>query len=111
MKTIYLIIITIVFYLLLYVPYGTVEWHKTTVSKTDIKKINDVDVYMIYTNDGTYTLEDDMFFLNFSSSDLFGKIQENKTYLFKVNGFRIPILSMYKNIISFKEIDSISTGN
>lgn len=58
--------------------------------------------YLIYTEDGTYMLEDEPFYGNFRSSDWYGKIKVDSTYEFTTIGWRIGILSEYPNIVEFK---------
>ena len=58
--------------------------------------------YLIYTEAGTFKLEDDIFYGNFNSSDWYGQIHRDSTYTFEVVGYRIGILSSYPNIVNFK---------
>ena len=58
--------------------------------------------YIIYTEAGTFKLEDDMFYGNFNSSDWYGQIHRDSTYTFETVGYRIGILSSYPNIVHFK---------
>jgi len=39
------------------------------------------------------------------SSDLYGKIKVGETYEAKVYGWRMPIFSSYKNIVSVEEVE------
>jgi len=58
--------------------------------------------YLIYTEDGTYKLEDELLYGNFRSSDWYGKIKVDSTYEFTTIGFRIGFMSEYPNIVKFK---------
>jgi len=58
--------------------------------------------YVIYTEAGTFKLEDDMFYGNFNSSDWYGQIHRDSTYTFETVGYRVGILSSYPNIVHFK---------
>lgn len=58
--------------------------------------------YLIYTEDGTYKLEDELLYGNFRSSDWYGKIKVDSTYEFTTIGFRIGFMSEYPNIVDFK---------
>jgi len=60
--------------------------------------------YLIYTDVSEYKITDQFFYGKFNSSNLYGKLEIGKTYEFEIRGFRIPILSMYPNIKSYKEI-------
>lgn len=56
--------------------------------------------YLVFTDDGTFEITDSLVFGRFSSSDVYGRMREGKTYEFAVAGFRQPVLSMYPNIVS-----------
>jgi len=58
--------------------------------------------YLIYTEAGTFKLEDELLYGNFNSSDWYGKIKPDSTYEFTTIGFRIGFLSEYPNIVEFK---------
>lgn len=58
--------------------------------------------YLIYTEDGTLKLEDELLYGNFNSSDWYGKIKVDSTYEFTTIGFRIGFLSEYPNIVKYK---------
>lgn len=57
----------------------------------------------IYTeNCGVFTVNDDPARLNFNSADTYGKVKEGEAYTFTATGYRIPLLSMFPNIITIK---------
>lgn len=58
--------------------------------------------YLIYTDHGAVSLEDDFFRGNWNSSDVYGNLHIGSTYTFKISGFRIGFFSMYPNIIEVK---------
>lgn len=58
--------------------------------------------YLVYTDKGTFKLEDDLFRGNFYSSDVYGKLRQDSTYTFKTSGYRIGFVSSYPNIIEVK---------
>jgi hypothetical protein len=58
--------------------------------------------YLVYTDKGTFKLEDDIFRGNFYSSDVYGKLKQDSTYKFKTSGYRIGFISSYPNIIEVK---------
>lgn len=58
----------------------------------------------IYSSCGVFQVQDMMFNLEFSSSDLFGSIEEGKTYNFDTTGKRIPFLSMFPIIRNASEV-------
>lgn len=57
--------------------------------------------YMIYTDRETFKNVDSLLSLKFNSSDYYGKINRGQTCTFKVNGVRVPFMSMYRNILDF----------
>lgn len=58
--------------------------------------------YVVYTDKGTFKLEDDMLRGNYYSSDVYGKLKQDSTYTFKTSGYRIGWASEYPNIIEVK---------
>jgi hypothetical protein len=74
--------------------------------KVKIAKTERVDKkYLIYTENGVYENTDTFCYMKFNSSDLYGKLSTKvgKEVTVKVTGLRIPILSMYKNIVQIKD--------
>lgn len=59
--------------------------------------------YVVFTDKGVYKNEDSLWAFKFNSSDLQGNLDRGKTYDCKVTGFRVPIISSYKNLLSCKE--------
>jgi hypothetical protein len=60
--------------------------------------------YLVYTDQGTYAVEDSFIFWRFNSSDVYGSIERGKTYSFYIVGWRIPFASVYPNIIRHEEL-------
>ena len=75
--------------------YGTLETNDTLVKSKEVKDGK----YMVYTEAGVYQVRDTWWFFNFNSSDLYNKLDPNKTYKIQSNGMRIGFLSTYQNII------------
>lgn len=84
--------------------YGTKDIVTITVTDKAVKRYNNNDRYIIYTNEETFELTDELFAAKFNSSDDYGKIQIGKTYKFVVCGWRVPWLSWYRNIIKINEV-------
>ena len=86
--------------------YANKETFTTTVTDKEriVKKSGEAldSYYLIYTENGTYKLEDELLYGNFRSSDWYGKIKVDSTYEFTTIGFRIGFLSEYPNIVDFK---------
>lgn len=58
--------------------------------------------YLVFTDRGVFKDKDNIWFLKFNSSDLFGQLQTGHRYTCKVNGLRIPLFSSYENLLSCK---------
>jgi hypothetical protein len=59
--------------------------------------------YLIFTDKGSFKLEDELFYGNFRSSDWYGQLRKDSTYTFDVIGYRIGYLSEYQNIVGFNK--------
>lgn len=59
---------------------------------------------LVFTDVTTFEVEDTWLFFRFDSHDFYGKIKKDCTYKIKAFGFRIPILSIYPNIVDIKKI-------
>jgi prepilin-type N-terminal cleavage/methylation domain-containing protein len=60
--------------------------------------------YLVYTDKTTYQIDDTWVHWRWDSSDVYGKIQAGKTYSCTLQGYRIPFLSMYPNVIDPVEV-------
>ncbi len=60
-------------------------------------------IYLIFTDKEVFENSDMIFKGKFNSSDFYSNIKIGKTYKFKVYGWRIPILSSYRNIYTYQE--------
>lgn len=56
--------------------------------------------YLIFTDKETFENTDSFLAMKFNSSDLYGSIREGATCDFTVTGWRVPVLSWYRNILS-----------
>ena len=59
--------------------------------------------YLVFTNKEVFEITDTLIYGRFDSSDAYNKIDEGKCYDVELQGFRLPFLSMYRNIITTKE--------
>ena len=74
------------------------------VTKTErINKSNE-SYYLVFAENEVYKNEDSFIRFKFNSSDFYRDIKEEECYEFTVQGWRIPFLSMYRNIY---KLDSI----
>ncbi len=85
--------------------------YEATVVDKEVNRSGSDSKYLIFTEttDGqvrVFENTDSMLKGKFNSSDMYAAIKEGETYTFTVYGYRIPILSMYENIITFKECES-----
>jgi hypothetical protein len=67
--------------------------------------------YMIYSDNETLENIDNIFIWKFDSSDIYGKIDMGDTYKFRVYGWRIPILGMYRNVISVQTLSDAKVSD
>ncbi len=60
--------------------------------------------YLIFTDHGVFRNDDAGWFVKYNSSDVYGNLDIGKRYRFKVYGWRIPIFSMYPNLVRAEEV-------
>ena len=87
-----------------YCAYGTQAEVTFTVTGKERVHSGQSGRYLVFTDAGTFEVTDSIFHGRFDSSDLYGRMQEGKTYRAKVYGFRIEISSAYQNILSVEEV-------
>lgn len=99
-----LIFITIIFNCIR--VYGTQEEVTFTISEKSVKRYDDNDKYLIFTEEGeVFQVTDEFWLFHFNASDLYGQLKDGGTYTVVVCGWRIPFFSKYRNIIEIKEIE------
>jgi hypothetical protein len=59
--------------------------------------------YLVYTESGTYRLQDSIFIGRFDTSDVYGQIDEDTCYEITSYGWRVPFFSTYPNIEDIEE--------
>lgn len=74
----------------------------TTESASKDSKVKST--YLIFTDHGVFRNDDAGWFVKYNSSDVYGNLDVGKHYRFKVYGWRIPILSMYPNLVKAEEV-------
>lgn len=101
------IIIAVIFALMLAVSAGMsfndTEYVVTVTDKERVIK-EDTSKYLVFTEDEqgnvlVFENTDNIFRGKFDSSNMQGQLKEGNKYTITVVGFRVPILSMYQNII------------
>lgn len=103
-KTIGLLLMGTLIGVLIGFPFLTVD--KVTITVTDKERIIDKSGgsrYLVFADDETFENTDSWMWLKFNSSDVQGSLELDHTYKVKVYGWRIPFLSMYRNIVSVEE--------
>jgi hypothetical protein len=93
-------------------PYWTHGSKVVTVTGVTTKRAmikgQTKDIYLVFTDDETYENIDSPAYLKFNSSDLQGKLIMTGKFKIEYYGFRVPILSMYKNIIKAEKVTDAS---
>jgi len=91
-------------------PYWTHGSKVVTVTGVTTKRAmikgQTKDIYLVFTDDETYENIDSPAYLKFNSSDLQGKLIVTGKFKIDYYGFRVPIFSMYKNIIKVEKIEA-----
>lgn len=84
---------------------GTVGHVDVEIDRKEAVSHGESTKYLIYPEKGEpLQNEDALFHGKFNSSTVYGEIEKGKCYRFKVYGWRVPFLSMYKNIVRKREI-------
>jgi hypothetical protein len=86
------------------ISYTTIGYEEITVEEKERVCSSDNECkYLIFTNKGVFENTDSYLQFKFDSSDVYGALKPESTYKVKINGLRIPFLSMYKNILNVEE--------
>ena len=56
--------------------------------------------YLVFTENEVFEVEDSIAYWRWNSSDVYNKIKVGEVYNCKVCGWRVPFLSLYRNIIT-----------
>ncbi len=108
MKSSFIIIISCVIVLFVALAYPIAyysQWNTYDVQIIDKERItkvtdgSDQSYYLVYTDVGTFKVEDSIVLFRFNSSDVYGKLYKDSVYNIKTVGFRSGFLSEYPNII------------
>lgn len=94
--------------LVLVIVVGTSYYHDSTVrvAVTGKESVNTSDghEYRIYANDEVYVMEDSIIKGRFRTANDYARLQPHHTYECKAWGWRVPLLSMFKNLRDCKEV-------
>lgn len=82
--------------------YTTVDY--TTITIKEKERITDGmdSYYLIFTENEVFKNEDSFLMWKFDSSDIYNQLNVGQTYNVKVNWFRVPLLSSYRNILEIE---------
>ena len=102
------IVAVVAFTVLVVLPFGCISIYRSTSKKTTItvkdkERVTESDgssTYLVFCESEVFENADSISFWKWSSSDLYGQMDEGKTYDVTVAGWRLPLLSMYRNIIT-----------
>ena len=75
-----------------------------TVTGKENVKSGESGKYLVYTDKTTYEITDTWVGWRWDSSDVYGNIQVGKTYTATLQGYRVPFLSWYQNILNPTEV-------
>lgn len=73
---------------------------------TDKQVRGESGTYYVYTDEEVFVMKDSLFYFRWDSSDDWSMLEIGETYEFDVIGYRIPILSKYRNIIDYELVDT-----
>lgn len=79
--------------------YTSVDNATITIKDKERVTTRDNSYYLIFTEGEVFKNEDSLLFLKFDSSDIYNNLNVGNTYRVKVNWFRIPFFSSYRNIL------------
>ena len=77
-----------------------------TATVTDKQVRGESGTYYVYTDEEVFVMKDSPFYFRWDSSDDWSMLEIGETYEFDVTGYRIPILSRYRNIIDYELVDT-----
>ncbi len=90
-------------------PYWTHGTSEVTVTDVQSKLMDRhgqrEDVYLVFTTDGTYRNTDSLYYFKYNSSDIQGKLAQKGRFRISYYGFRVPVLSLYKNITKAEKLE------
>lgn len=90
-----------------YVAYGTHQTLTVDVTKTERVVTGSGDTlsskYLVFTTGETFQNRDTIWYGKWNSSDIYGQITPGR-YEIDVYGFRVPLFSMYRNIVAIRRV-------
>lgn len=104
--TVIFVLVVLVFLSLPFLyAYGTQQSREITVRKMEriVSSNGGSSKYLIFAEDGVYENTDNILYSKFNSADIYSQLQKGKTYMCDIYGWRVPLLSIYPNIVKCKE--------
>lgn len=80
--------------------YGT---HKDTVinvTNTEVKRYNETDKYLVFSDHGVFENTDSLLYFKFDSSDVQNELMNKGKFKITYYGWRVPFFSIYPNILT-----------
>lgn len=101
--TIFGIIMVLFIVLMISLSYSSVN--HITITIKDKERIQDgsSSKYLIFTPNEVFENTDSILFMKFDSSDVYNNLDVGKTYNVKVNWYRIPFFSSYRNLLEIEQ--------
>ena len=107
-KLIFLAIILVILFLEFHGPdpVSTQDITRTIQGKNAVSVgyRSPVSLYLVSTGDETFEVRDSIFLGIWDHRPLYQNLQVGHTYSLTVTGWRIPVFSPYRDIVSFREI-------
>lgn len=82
---------------------GTTELTVTVKQKERVTS-GDTSRYLVFTDSETFEVTDTVWWLRWDSADLYGRLEQGKTYRVRAAGWRLPLFSWNRNIIAAEEV-------
>ena len=75
-----------------------------TVTVTDRERVTSSErsYYLVYTDSETFTVSDTIWHFRYDSSDFYGSLKRGDKIRVKVCGWRVPFMSMYRNMLEVR---------
>jgi hypothetical protein len=75
-----------------------------TVTKRERVQDGDTSRYLVFGENEVYQNTDSLWLGKFNSSDFYRDIKPEHTYKLEVTGWRVPLMSWYRNIVKYDEV-------
>jgi hypothetical protein len=84
------------------IHFSTMETvHGYTVTEKERIVGKESSKYLIFTDQEVFENTDSFLSFKFNSSDFYARIQVGQVCSFTVTGYRVPVLSLYRNILDY----------